>query len=170
MASVPPASRPSPLLAALLSLLVPGLGQWYAGDRAKGLVVLCMDAGLLAGILLATIGPPQMRSAMTVWFLGLVYVFVWVPAVIDAAQQAAGSAQPLLSGGRAWYVVLMLLTVGPGALPLLWRSPRFSRAGKLFWTLLVTTIFVGGLWLALVAMPVIERHYRDLLDTFGTTP
>jgi hypothetical protein len=162
--------QPSPALAALLSLALPGLGQWYAGDRAKGLVVLCMDAGILAGILLATVGPPQLRSAFTVWLLGAIYLFVWIPAVIDAAQHAAGQAQPLLSGGRAWYVVVMLLTVGPGALPLLWRSARFSRASKIVWTLAVGAIFVGGLLLALVVVPVIERHYRDLLDALGPLP
>jgi hypothetical protein len=170
MTSAPPPPRPSPGTAALLSFLVPGAGQWYAGDRAKSLVVLCMDAGIVGGILLATLGPERLRSTLTAWLLGLIYVFVWIPAIIDAYQQAAGHAQPLLSGGSAWYVVMMLLTVGPGALPLLWRSARFSRTVKVLWTLVVAGIFVGGIVLALVVAPVVERHYRDVLDAFGSMP
>ena len=46
-------------------------------------------------------------------------------------RQGEGGGQVLrsslaLAGDRAWYTVLMLLTVGPMALPLLWHSRRFS--------------------------------------------
>src|SRR5918996_4248842 len=52
----PPA--PVPLLAALLSALVPGLGQLYTGRRRLGTVVLLATAPLLLAALLASrLGP-----------------------------------------------------------------------------------------------------------------
>ncbi len=37
-----------------------------------------------------------------------------------------------------WVVIVLLtpLVLGPLALPLLWKSPRFSRRGKVVWTIL----------------------------------
>ena len=160
-ASSPPTSR-SPLLAGLLSALVPGLGQLYNKAWAKGIAVLCITAGLGVGLLMATAGPQRSRSWLTTVMLGVVYLFVWLPAVIDAAQHAAGKAQPLLSGGKAWYVVLMLLSVGPMALPLLWQSPRFSRAAKIVWTLIVILAALAMVVLAVVVGPAVEELLRTL--------
>ncbi len=40
-----------------------------------------------------------------------------------------------------WFVLFMILFVlGPFALPLLYKSPRFSRGWKIFWTLFVLAI------------------------------
>ena len=156
----------SPFLAAVLSFVAPGAGQLYNGQRAKGVVVLCMVLGLTAAVAMATIGPARMRSSLTVALLGFVYLFVWIPAIIGAWQDAAGTAKPLLSGERRWYVILMLLSVGPGAIPLLWSSGRFSRIAKLLWTLAVIGIFGAGIYLALVVVPVLEQHYGDVLRAF----
>jgi len=91
-------SARSPLLAAGYSCVVPGAGQLYNGERAKGLAILCMATGILGGMLFSAVGPAALRSSVSVVFLGLIYVAVWIPAVGDAYQRAAGLPQTLLSG------------------------------------------------------------------------
>ncbi len=52
--------RPSPLLAALLSALLPGAGQWYAGRRRRGLWMIGVSVALMAPalvIVLLLFGP-----------------------------------------------------------------------------------------------------------------
>lgn len=147
----------SPLLAAVLSLLVPGLGQLYAGDRAKGIALLCITAGVWGGIAMSTVGPAALRSWLTALFLGFAYLFVWIPAALDAHQHAAGRPSRLLSDGRSWYVILMLLAVGPMALPLLWQSRAFSRTGKLVWTIVVIAIALLIVLSLIVLGPILER-------------
>ena len=46
-------ARRRPVLAALLSAILPGTGQWYAGHRRRALVVLAVDAVLIVGAALA---------------------------------------------------------------------------------------------------------------------
>lgn len=147
----------SPLSAAFLSFVVPGLGQWYNGQRAKGVSALCMVIGIAIAVALALVGPAPFRSHVSAFVLGVVYLFVWIPAIIDAYQQASGNQQPLLSGEKAWYVIFMLLMAGPGAIPLLWQSRRFSRIGKVLWTTAVLVIFLGGLLFVLFVAPLFER-------------
>ena len=159
-----------PLIALMLSALLPGLGQWYNGERAKGLVVLCIDLGIAGGIVLATVGPTALRSWLTVIMLGLAYVFIWIPSIIDAYQYAGGARKPLLSGERTWYVIFMLLTVGPAAIPLLWQSPRFSQAAKIGWTIGVILIALGGIMFAVVLGPALEQSSQHLLQNLKRLP
>lgn len=42
-----PVRRPSPFLAALLSLLIPGAGQWYAGHRRRAKIYLAVTVALV---------------------------------------------------------------------------------------------------------------------------
>lgn len=162
----PPHAVRSPLLAAVLSLLMPGLGQLYTGDRATGIAILCIAAGVWGGVAASAVGPAAMRSGLTALFLGLAYLFVWIPSAIDAHHQAAGRPSRLVSGGRAWYVILMLLAVGPMALPLLWRSPAFSRAGKIIWTVAVIAVALLVVLSLIIVGPILERSleaYPELL-------
>ncbi len=62
--------RKSPLLAALLSLIIPGLGQVYAGDLLRGFA-------LLAGL-----GISLCLMALIIGFL--TFPAIWIFAVIDA--------------------------------------------------------------------------------------
>ena len=160
-------TRRSPFIACGLSLAVPGVGQWYNGERVKGVAVLCMDAGIALGVWLATSGPTALRSWVTALLLGVVYVGVWIPAAIDAYQYSAGCAKPLLSGETAWYVIVMLLSVGPGAIPLLWQSPRFSLGAKIAWTAFVVLVALGGILLVTMVGPAVERWFRQISDTMN---
>ena len=146
----------TPFVATVLSALLPGLGQLYNGERAKGIAMLCMVGGMAISAVL-------FRSVMTAVLLGIIYVAVLIPAVRDAFRVAAG--QPgTFTGNRPWYVVWMLLMVGPFALPLLWQSARFSRGAKLGWTVAVILIAVIGILAAGAAGPVLE----DLLQQYQT--
>ena len=63
-----------------------------------------------------------------------------------------------------WFVLLMLtpFTLGPLALPLLWKSPRFSRSAK--WWLTMATL-VSFVWIIIAMIDVFKAYinqYRNL--------
>lgn len=119
----------NPLLACLYSILVPGLGQIYLEDYAKGLTLVCMAAGILISLLFSHSG--------FVWILmGVVYLSVLFPAAVDAYQTASGKPR-VFTGDSVPYVIIMLLAVGPFAIPLLWQSSKLSKKAKVIWTVLV---------------------------------
>lgn len=138
----------SRLATGLLSLAAPGLGQWVRGDRAKGFALLCIT-GLLWVVLARTPSVPKRA------LYGFVYLCVLIPSVQDAARPP-GDARPT-GLDRPWYVIWMLLTIGPFALPLLWQSPAFSRRAKILWTLAV--IIAALLCIAVVEFlgPIMEQ-------------
>lgn len=45
-----------------------------------------------------------------------------------------------------WTFIGAVLIVGPFALPLLWRNPRYSRLTKVSWSFLVIALTVLLLW------------------------
>jgi len=157
-----------PLLAAALSFALPGLGQLYNGERAKGLTIVCITAGIAYGAVMAVAGPTAFRSTFTAVTLAIVYLFIWLPATLDAFQRARGTETALLSGRKRWYVILMLLTVGPMAIPLLWQSPRFSRTAKLVWTAAVILLALLGVLFLVVVGPALEQTLQDLQQTLST--
>jgi len=160
----------SPWIAAVLSLLLPGAGQLYNGERPKGIALLCMTAGIAYGLFMSVLGPSYSHSFITAVLLAIVYLLVWPPAVVDAYRYAAGKPSPLLAGEKTWYVILMLLTVGPMALPLLWQSPRFSRGGKIGWTVAVILIVLVGIAMLLVIGPAVEHALQRLAPSLQGTP
>lgn len=147
----------SPVTAGVLSLLLPGLGQLYNGERAKGIALLCMTLGI-------GVSAALFRSLFTLILLGLIYIAVLIPAVRDAVQVAAGRSAAF-TGNRPWYVIWMLCMVGPFALPLLWQS-RLSRPAKLAWTIAVILVAVLSIVAAGAVGPVLE----DLLTQHQTIP
>jgi hypothetical protein len=150
----------SPYIAAGLSLVAPGAGQIYSGDRPKGVALLCITAGLWTIAILTMAGPAAARSALTMPLLVIVYLFVLVPAVLDAYRAGEGQTAAI-AGEERWYVVMMLLAVGPLALPLLWQSRRFSRATKLTWTVAVIIIVLLAAYALVAIGPTVERLLSD---------
>ncbi len=118
----------NPLAALALSLIVPGLGQIYNGESAKGLVIL---------ISFLALGAIAYASNLYRISAGLALFLVWMTAFMDAYKTAKASGQPVDFYYRVPYVVALLLLVGPLALPLLWRSPYFSRVARWSWTIVV---------------------------------
>lgn len=125
----------SPMISALASVFVPGLGQLSNGERAKGVSLLVMAIVLWVLIALAQ---HWLDRLMYLLVYGLA---VWLPAVGDAYQTAAGRPRAFVST-RPGYVIPMLLLVGPFALTLLWSSPSFSRRAKTIWTIIVIAVAV----------------------------
>ncbi len=148
-------------IAAGLSCLLPGLGQLHNKEIAKGVALLCTAAGLLGGLLWSIIGPETSRSWLSALLLAALIPLVWLPAILDAHQRARGLPATFLSDTRRWYVVMMLLSVGPMAVPLLWQSPGFSRAAKVSWTIVVLSIALAAVALLLAAGPEMERWLKE---------
>ncbi len=149
--------EPSPAVAAALSFLIPGLGQIYRGQRAQGFAIVCVAAGVAAGALASLFGPASIQSPFTAATLAIVYACVWLPAVLDAARSNAKDGGQLIAGRSRAYVVLMLVTAGPMALPLLWQSPAFSRGAKIFWTVGVVLLAFIAIWSVMVVGPLVDE-------------
>lgn len=156
--------RKSPLLASLLSLIVPGLGQLYTHEIAKAICVI--SACLLIG------GGMWWFSGLNRLTLGLALMIVWISSVLDAYKTAQTFGQPQDWYFRRSYVVVMLLLVGPLAFPLLWRSPYFARAAKWGWTGLVTTMVLLFLATPYLLHWLIQRmpELQAILQQSGTQP
>ena len=123
-----PAQR-SPFLALVLSATVPGLGQLYNKEAGKGLVIVgsCLGLGLLI----------YSQSGLNRITFALALLLVWISAIAEAYKSAQASGQPPDFYYRKAYVVSLLLLIGPFALPLLWRSPHFSRTARWVWIVVV---------------------------------
>ncbi len=148
----------SPSLAMLLSLLVPGLGQCLLGQRSKGLSTLAVVGGIIASVLL-------FHSTGTLLIMSLAYIALAIPSAMDARRVAAGQPEPAVSQ-TPWYIIGMLLMLGPFAVPLLWQSSRFSRRAKIGWTVAVLLIALLGV-LALAAMgPMVDQLQRETHSPF----
>lgn len=80
----------------------------------------------------------------------LLLLVIWISASIEAYKIAHASGQPVDFYYRTPFVVGMLLVVGPLALPLLWKSPYFSRIARWTWTIIVV-----GVALLFVATPYV---------------
>jgi phosphonate transport system permease protein len=92
-----PRARRSPLVAGLLSLLVPGLGQVYAGQRYRGVAVFI---GELVAVLSAV------WFKVPGWYAAPAFVWLW--NVFDAASIARGRSLP------AFLPVAAILIMGYG--------------------------------------------------------
>ena len=121
----------NPLLALILSAILPGLGQVYNHERKKGWVI---------------VGCCLVLSLAIYWFsdlnaisFALALLLIWVSAIIDAYKVAKSAGQAAEFYYAKSYVVAMLLLVGPLALPLLWQSPNFSNPARWVWTSVVIT-------------------------------
>ena len=110
-------ARRNPLLALVLSAIVPGLGQIYNEEARKGLVIIGSCLGLSMLI--------YWQSGLNRITFALALLLVWISAVVEAFKSAQAFGQPSEFFYRKAYVVSLLLLIGPFALPLLWRSPHF---------------------------------------------
>jgi len=63
-----------------------------------------------------------------------------------------------------WGIWLLLACLGPLAFPWLWRSRRFSPAGKVLITLLVSVLTVLIVWALYVAILMLVRSLRELFQ------
>ena len=142
-----------PRLALFYSVMVPGLGQFYLGERAKGWTLLCMAAGVGLSLIVS-------HTAVACFLMGGIYLAVMIPAALDAFRTASGHPRTFMSD-TVPYVILMLLMVGPFAIPLLWQSQKFSKPAKILWTLLVMTIALLAIVVMTFAASFLEQFMRS---------
>ncbi len=174
----------SPRLALFYSVILPGLGQIYLGECAKGWTLLCMAVGVGISLIVS-------HTPIACFLMGGIYLAVMIPAALDAFQTASGrprtfsvpmpinfreseigAAQATVhdkktktwAGDAVPYVVLMLLLVGPFAVPLLWQSQKFSTRAKIVWTLAVILIAL----LAIMATAFAASFMEQLLGSGRT--
>jgi TM2 domain-containing membrane protein YozV len=154
------AVQKNPCIAFFLSLLIPGLGQTYNGEKTKGLII----AG--AYVLLGSVG--LVLSGLNRVTMLLALLLVWCSAILDAYKTAQAFGQPQDWYFRRAYVVAMLLLVGPLALPLLWRSPYFSRVARWGWTGVVTLAVLFFLTMPYLLARLVRRmpEFRQVLSAF----
>ncbi|MGZ9257487.1 MAG: hypothetical protein ACXW50_23920 [Candidatus Binatia bacterium] len=125
-------TRAKSLLALLLSMLLPGLGQIYNQEQKKGWVIFgcCLVLGIATYRL----------TGFNVITAALALLLLWLSAIIDAYKVAKSAGQTAEFYYAESYVVAMLLLVGPLALPLLWQSPNFSSTARWVWTVIVVGV------------------------------
>jgi LCP family protein required for cell wall assembly len=120
MVDQPPEPRPrSALVAAVLSVVVPGAGQLYAGARNRGFVLLAVDAFLLViALLIATDERLVLELGLTVagvgsLLIGNIAVLAYRVWAADDAARLAGSTSRAgavaFAGGAAAVLALVLL-------------------------------------------------------------
>jgi hypothetical protein len=137
---------------------MPGLGQLYNREDAKAAALLCSTFGIWAGLVWTTVGPDASRSWLSAVALLLAYPFLLLPAVLDAHRRASGII-PETSSSRAsrWHVVIMLLVIGPLAIPQLWQSQEFSRSARILWTCIIGVVSLIVLLLMVAIGPGLEH-------------
>ncbi len=122
----------NPPLALFYSVIIPGLGQLYLGEWAKGWTLLCMTLGVMVSLIFS-------HTIIAYFLMGGIYLAVMIPAALDAFQTASGRPRTFMAD-TVPYVIVMLLMVGPFASPLLWQSTKFSKTAKILWTIFVILI------------------------------
>ena len=146
----------NPILALFYSVVVPGLGQLYLGERAKGWTLLCMDAGVVVSLIIS-------HTWFACFLMGGIYLAVMIPAASDAFRTASGRPRTF-AADTVPYVIVMLLMVGPFAIPLLWQSTKFSKTAKIAWT--VGIILLA--FLAIVGVTFAASFLEQLMKQNGT--
>ena len=109
-------SRRLPWIAAVLSLIMPGLGQIYTGSLPRGLIWMFL-CGLFSVSGLLILSHPAAHS----WTLGcaafLSQALIWIAAAIDSYRCALHCRPDYeLKDYNRWYVYLLLLIMCTGGL------------------------------------------------------
>src|SRR5215472_7732881 len=109
-------SQRLPWIAAVLSLIMPGLGQIYTGLLPRGLVWMFL-CGIFSVTGLLILAHPTAYS----WTLGcaalLAQVVIWIAAAMDSYGCALRCKPDYeLKDYNRWYVYLLLLIMGTGGL------------------------------------------------------
>jgi hypothetical protein len=96
------------------------------------------------------------------FLMGGIYLAVMIPAALDAFQTVSGRPRTF-STDTVPYVIVMLLMVGPFAIPLLWQSVKFSKTAKIFWTVAVILIA----FLAIGVTTFVASSLEQILKSSG---
>jgi hypothetical protein len=144
------------LLSIVISSLIPGLPQIILGRVKKSIGLFCIDIGLLATVVFTD-------SYTMLFLVSAVYVFTFVPAGIEA-YQLAKYGENTFDIHKRGYVIILLLTTGFSALPLLWQSSKFNKKAKIYWTIAVPVLAVLFFLFVALYWHSIEFFLRQLFN------
>lgn len=169
----PPVSRPpKAYLAALLSLLVPGSGQFYCGYPARALMLwlalMVVSFGYVFGVL-AFLPERAVFDYLAWWLTPVLHGAVAFDAFRLARAHRWSGPRP-----KVWMVTLfcLALLVGPGWLASLKEVQRFWPLGRIYSIpagSMLPTLCVGDY---IVAMPTLAPKRNDIVvftppETYG---
>ena len=77
---------------------------------------------------------------------------------------------PIQPQKTKWYfktstLIIVLLSVGPLALPLLWLNPTYSKAKKIIWTLIILALSYALVLLSMDALAKLDKvmqQYKEM--------
>ena len=118
----------------MLLAFIPGAGELYLGRVKKALFLLIIFTGIFLTFMFS-------GSYLVKVLMSGIYLVTAIPAGLESYQLARYGRHTIDTSAR-WYVVVLLLTTGFSALPLLWGSGRFSKRGKILWTIAVSVLAV----------------------------
>jgi hypothetical protein len=136
------------LVPTLLSILLPGLGQLYLGERANGLSLIAASLGM--GLVLCF--DPS-------WFTGIFIALAYLSLVYHAAKDAYRGTKNTES---IEYILGLTVVCGPFCLPLLWQNTQIRVRGKIIWTIVI--LILTGLTIA--SMVYLDPIVNQILDQF----
>jgi hypothetical protein len=130
--------------------ILPGLSLVYVGKFKQALPLFIIDAGIILTVIFS--GSYIMKILMAG-----IYLVTFFPPALESYQLVKYGRNTINTEAQ-WYVIVLLLTTGFTALPLLWKSGNFSKKAKIAWTVAVPVLAV--LFFALLA------KYWDNLDDY----
>ena len=105
-----------PWIAAILSLIMPGLGQVYTGMLPRGLIWM-LACGISSVAALLILSHPTPWSWTLGCAAGLTQIAIWIAGAIDSYRCALRcKADYELKDYNRWYVYALLLLMGTGSL------------------------------------------------------
>lgn len=135
---------------ALLSVILPGLGQLYLGERSNGLSLIAAALGMLLVL-----------SYDSSWFTSIFVGLAYLSLVYHASKDAYHGTKNTES---IQYVLGLAVVIGPLCLPLLWQNSQIHRKAKLIWTFVIL-ILTG---LAVASMVYLDPIVNRMLNSYTT--
>ena len=114
----------NPVIAGVLSLVIPGLGQLYNGQIKKGIIFFCAD--FLLPILLFLIGIQRQFPGLVA--LVLFMICLWVFIIGEAFFTALKKKEVVLKPYNKWYVYILIILLISGT----YMIPSRDIAYKVF--------------------------------------
>jgi|GEM_PF-3327175 len=145
--------KKNPWIAFFLTLLFPGLGHLYVGNKFSALTY----AIITVGVGYSYFSAKSYLAHMAVLF---VVPFFLIPVARDAVDVARGKKKSVTGEESKLYVIWMLCCVGPFSLPLLWQNKKFSVPVKVVWSVVVISIVIFFLF----AVAVLGESYDQLMQ------
>ena len=63
---------------------------------------------------------------------------------------------------EVWFIIFMLILLGPFAFPLLWKSSKFSRAFKWIVTILFSIVTLLAVWFSIEVVKLVWKQVQEI--------